>query len=92
MAEYHVNRNTESNRIFAGRLNKERSKWISASDVTDECLIAVRDHFLAIMAQERLNGDDTKELGFLWKINDDKDVITLKVVIENANEVTINEK
>lgn len=80
MAEYHVGCNPDNNVIYAGTVNKAMTKWIRQTDVTQECLEAVRNHFFALAEQE-----NTNELGYRWELSDGR-VVTLKITIEIPEE------
>jgi hypothetical protein len=77
---YHVNCNKDTNIIFAGTINKKGDKWIKNSPVTEECLLAVREHLLNIAKRENVN-----EIGFHWDM-DDGTMIALKVIVMDAEE------
>ena len=76
MAKYHVGCNLETGVIAAGTTNKKGDKWINCSEVTEEALLAVRNHFLRLAEKEQ-----TTEYGYRWDY-DDGSAITLKVVYE----------
>ena len=80
MAVYHVGCNLENNVIYAGTVNKKQDKWLTQTEVTDEALLAVRNHFLKLAEQEQTN-----EVGYRWTFDNNK-MVTLKVVIEDVEE------
>ena len=43
---YHIGFIKDSGKIYAGTLTKNGTKWINKNDVTEEALIAVRNHFI----------------------------------------------
>lgn len=78
MAEYHVECSAETGRIYAGTTNKKGDKWINRTDVTEKALIAVRDHFLRVKAEQE---EDNPVIGYQWNY-DDGTSITLRMDIE----------
>jgi len=80
MANYHVGFNPETNQIYAGTVNKKGDKWVNNSEVTEECLLAVRDHFLRIAEKEQI-----PEVGYRWEFSDGMD-IALKIHINKPEE------
>ena len=77
MATYHVGCNPDNNVIYAGTVNKNMTKWINQTDVTRECLVAVRNHFMKIAEHE-----NTTETGYQWLEGNKK--ITLRMTIEET--------
>ena len=51
MPEYHVG-NSVFNNIYAGTLNKDKTKWVNKSDVTNEAIAAVFEWFMTHMEEE----------------------------------------
>ena len=86
MATYHVQTNPKSNIIYAGTINKKGDKWLTQTDVTNECLEAVRDHFLWVARKE-----ETNEIGYHWEYSNGSSIF-LKIVIEEKPETKIEEK
>lgn len=82
---YHVARNPETNKIYAGTISKKEDKWTNKTEVTEECLLAVRDHFLWIADKEQ-----TDDVGFRWEFNDGTEIF-LKVIIQKKEEKTNEE-
>ena len=76
MTKYHVGCSPENNVIYAGTINKTGDKWTNKTDVTEECLEAVTNHFLRIAQKE-----ETNELGYRWQYEDGTTVF-LKIVVE----------
>lgn len=65
MAEYHVGCGMFE--IYAGTLNKEKTRWKSKTKCTDEAIEAVRDY----MVRKLLGGFDIKtavESGYAWEL------------------------
>jgi len=81
MATYHVNQDPETNTIRAGTINKKGDRFINFSDVTEECLVAIRNHFLWIMQKEK-----TLKTGYVWNLENGKSII-LQVSIEDKPEI-----
>lgn len=79
---YHVGTSSETNIIYAGTVNKRGDKWVNKSVVTDECLVAVRDHFIHIMQKE-----ETKEVGYRWTLSDGNAIELTVKVLENPEEL-----
>ena len=79
MATYHVRHNPETNTILAGTLNKAEDKFTNSTDATEECLLAVRNHFLQLADKEQTN-----EVGYQWEF-DNGTKIFLKVVVETKD-------
>lgn len=77
MATYHVMCDPEDNIIYAGTTNKQGTKFINKTAVTEETLTAVRNHFLAMAIKE-----NTNEVGFRWTA--EAGTMTLKFVIEEG--------
>lgn len=77
---YHVNCNKDTNIIYAGTINKKGDKWVNNSPVTEECLLAVREHLLNIAKKENVN-----EIGFHWEMEDGS-MIALKVITMTPEE------
>ena len=80
MAQYHVGYNPAAGKIFAGTINKKGDKWVNNSDVTDEALVAVRDHFMAVKAAQE---DNPEAVGYQWQLSDGH-TITLKLTLDEA--------
>lgn len=75
---FHVACSQMTNVIYAGTVNKKGDKWLKQTDVTQEALAAVRDHFLNVLATQK---EDTDTIGYQWKMNDGK-VITLQLTMD----------
>ena len=82
MANYHVSCSTETNKIYAGTINKKADKWVNKSDVTEETILAVRQHFMNIMA---IQEEPTDTLGYRWENENGKDII-LQVVVKDRDD------
>ena len=65
MANYHVALDRKENKIYAGTVSKDNTKWTNKSEVTEECMTAVRDHFTMIAIKEQNN-----EVGYIWNMDD----------------------
>lgn len=63
---YHVQCNPDSGIIHAGTVNKQKTKWVNKTDVTNEVLEAARDHLLFIAAKNELQ----EGVGYRWERND----------------------
>ena len=66
---YHVKCDRATGRVYAGTINKKGTRWLSVSDVTNEALSAVRDHFINILNQQK---DGTNAVGCQWETKDGK--------------------
>ena len=82
MATYHVNYNPAVGKIFAGTVNKKGDKWVNKTDVTEETLLAVREHLLDVMKHQEDNPDI---VGYRWETTDNK-TITLQIQIADKKE------
>ena len=80
---YHVACSEETGLIYAGVINKKGNKWLSKSDVTQEVLNAVRDHFLKIYAAEKENAEI---IGYQWKTNEGKTVTVQLTIADTPKE------
>ena len=83
MAEYHVGCGVFG--IYAGTLNKTKSMWVNKSEVTDECLVAVRDY----MVMELLGGGGCSKGhtgGYEWDLKDGRTVELRVTIKEKENE------
>ena len=81
MAVYHVYHNSDGKRIFAGTTNKKGDKWVNKTDVTQEAIEAVRDHFIAVRNEQK---DDPEAVGYAWTLQDGKRII-LKLTLEEPD-------
>jgi hypothetical protein len=75
---FHVSCNSNNNVIYAGTVNKKGNKWLKQTDVTQEAIAAVRDHFMNVKSMQE---EDTDIVGYQWKTADGRS-ITLQLVIE----------
>ena len=74
MAEYHIGCGITA--IFAGTLNKNKTRWINKTACTDEAIEAVRDYIV----QNELGGLDgnKQSAGYAWTLKDGR---TLELVV-----------
>lgn len=82
--EFHVFTSELSGRIYAGTINKDKTKWLKKSDVTKEALEAVRDHFLDLYNNENT---EANSVGYQWTNKEGK-VITLSLNIGTQEAIT----
>lgn len=75
MATYHVSTGALSGEIFAGTLSKDGKRWQSRTIVTEEAVLAVRDHLLVNAVKKSCN-----HVNYEWVL-DDNTVITLDLII-----------
>lgn len=66
---YHVKYNKDSKNIVAGTMNKNCTKFINCSDVTEEAIEAVRDHFIALSIERN------EDMAFAWQYNNGKTLV-----------------
>ena len=78
MADYHVKVNKDG-AILAGTITKTGA-WNHNSEVTEEALIAVRDHFIALSVKEN------KDVGYAWQYPNGKTLI-LKLEEQDTEKV-----
>lgn len=74
---YHIGFIKDSGKIYAGTLTKNGKKWINKNDVTEEALIAVRNHFINLREHQE---DKPAEIGYQWPLENGY-ALTLKLVI-----------
>jgi hypothetical protein len=77
MVEYHVG-NGMFGTIYAGRLNKDHSKWVDKTDVTDEAIMCVAEYLML----EAMNNGLTETNRF-WTLPDGR-TVELKVITKEA--------
>lgn len=66
---YHIKYDKGSRRIYAGKLSMKGTRWLSASDATDEALSAVRDYLEDILEKQE---EGTTAIGYQWERTDGK--------------------
>ena len=71
MATYFVGAGELSGKIYAGTLFKNGRTWQNRNTVTDEAIIAVRDHLLNKMTSEKTDNF----FGYEWTRKDGKKVV-----------------
>lgn len=72
---FHVNCSPLTGTIYAGTINKNGTKWLKKTDVTEEALAAVRDHFMNMLLEEKTN-----TVGYQWTKTDGS-VVTLQLTL-----------
>lgn len=86
MAEYHVAASPLTDRIYAGRVNKAKTEWVSKSDVTDEAIEAVREHLYL-----KAVGNAEKRYGYEWTRIDGGKVRLVLAIIPSKKDKTDSE-
>lgn len=84
MAKYHIGCGITA--IFAGTLNKNKTKWKAKSLCTDEAIEAVRDYIV----QNELGGLNSgkQAAGYAWKLKDGRTLeLVVRVCGKEGNEV-----
>lgn len=79
---YHVQCNPDTGIINAGTVNKQKTKWVNRTNVTEEALMAVRDHLLFVAEKNHLE----EGAGYRWDRGDGYS-ISLKVEILPTSEI-----
>ena len=84
MAEYHIGGGITG--IFAGRLNKNKTLWVSKSNCTDEAIDAVRD-YIVLHELGGLSGKN-QSAGYEWELADGRKLeLVVRVCDKEENEV-----
>lgn len=85
MAVYHVGCSEITGTIYAGTLKKNGMEWLNKTNVTDEAIVAVRDHLTNKASSEKSNF-----YGYEWTRKDGKKVVLfVKVISTEENETKI---
>ena len=79
---FHVGYSEITGVIYAGTINKKGTKWLKQTDVTQEALTAVRDHFMNIYYNQK---EQAGIVGYRWKTKSGK-TVTLQLNIIDAQE------
>ncbi len=79
---FHVGCSELTGAIYAGIINKKGTKWLKQTDVTQEALAAVRDHFMNAYSSQK---EPVGTVGYQWTTKDGK-TITLQLNIAETHE------
>ena len=80
MSEFHVQAGEISGVIYAGTFTKDGQKWAKRSDVTEEAIATVRDHFLP-----KAQSNGVNSYYYQWHRKDGK-TVELRVSIQDDEE------
>ena len=78
MVEYHVGAGLLG--IYAGTLNKSKTRWQNKTECTDEVLCAVRDYL-----KDKADSEKRNLVGYEWTLKDGR-VVRLAVEIRQPEE------
>ena len=79
---FHVGCSELTGTIYAGTINKKGTKWLKQTDVTQEALAAVRDHFMNVYSNQK---EPIGTVGYQWTTKSGK-TVTLQLNITDTQE------